>query len=66
MRKKAIGINEKTRHFGGKLSGFSSKAERNFQKAHLEAYLHGNQAFRFGFDAETNKPLWWAVKEVWE
>lgn len=34
--------------FGGKLSGFKDKLERNFEKAHLKAYLNGDMRFIHG------------------
>jgi len=39
--------------FGGKLTGFKNTAERNFEKAHLRAYLRGRRWFAHGF--RTNK-----------
>ena len=34
--------------FDGKLSGFKDKAERNFEAAHLKAYLRGDIRFTHG------------------
>lgn len=34
--------------FGGKLSGFKDSAERNFETAHLKAYLKGDMRFTHG------------------
>ena len=41
------------------------KLERNFQNAHLRAYLKGAQKFVFGRDFK-NKPLYFDVEEIWE
>lgn len=42
-----------TRAFGGKTSGFINNQERNFEKAHLKAYLAGKKTFRQGPFVET-------------
>jgi hypothetical protein len=38
--------------FGGKLKDFATTAERNFEKAHLKAYLRGRKSFKHGFHDE--------------
>lgn len=40
---------EKRRSFGGKTNNFKDKAEKNFEKAHLNAYLKGKEYFKYGF-----------------
>ncbi len=42
------------RRFTGKLSGFQSKAERNFAKKALKAYIKGKQRFQYGWDIKGN------------
>lgn len=37
------------RSFGGKIDNFTDKQERDFEKAHLKAYLKGDKQFYFGF-----------------
>lgn len=39
------------RRFLGKTENFKSKEERNFEKAHLKAYLKGKTMFRHGFES---------------
>lgn len=41
------------RAFLGKTSNFKDSKERNFEKAHLKAYLKGRRTFKHGF-AETS------------
>ena len=36
----------RTRKFLGKTEGFVNKEERNFEKAHLKAYLKGKRIFK--------------------
>ena len=38
-----------SRKFLGGLSGFESPLQRNFQKAHLKAYLKGRKVFKWGW-----------------
>lgn len=49
------------REFKGKLSGFRSNEERNFEKKHLKAYLKGETLFQFGRD-HLGKPMYFKVK----
>ena len=42
----------KRKGFGGKLKDFATTAERNFEKAHLKAYLRGRKFFKHGFHDE--------------
>ena len=49
-----------TRVFLGKLSGFQSKQERNFEKKHLKSYLRGDVTFSYGYDNE-RKPKFYKV-----
>ena len=37
------------RKFYGKLNGFASKEERNKEKNHLNAYIHGRTFYQYGF-----------------
>ena len=59
----------KTRTFGGKLSGFESRHEANFETAHLKNYLKGNKTSNFGFHINPltgmRRPITRVVKEVW-
>ncbi len=41
-------IEEPRFKFGGKTSDFKDKVERNFEKAHLKAYLRGDLKFTHG------------------
>ncbi len=41
------------------------KLERNFQNAHLKAYMKGQKQFVFGRDFK-NRKLYFDVEEVWE
>ena len=41
---------KRTRSFLGKTEGFESKEERNFEKAHLKAYLRGAKIFYHGYE----------------
>jgi hypothetical protein len=45
--------------FGGKLSGFLDRAEEQFEKRHLRAYLKGKKTFQCGFkrDAQTGRKI---------
>ena len=59
---------EPTRQFGGKLTGFASKAERVFETRHLKNYLKGNEFFPFGY--KTNKEgmrvkQWFSTQVKW-
>ncbi len=48
----------------GKVRTPANKIESNFEKAHLEAYLHGHTQFQFGKD-KNHFPIYYPVKEVW-
>ena len=37
------------RKFYGKLSNFTSKEEKNQEKNHLNAYIHGRTFYQYGF-----------------
>lgn len=41
---------KRRRRFLGKTKDFESKEERNFEKAHLKAYLKGKKFFNHGFE----------------
>jgi len=52
------------RRFLGEL--FPPKEKRNFEKAHLKAYLKGHEYFRFGFktlESGHRVPAWHEVKQ---
>ena len=53
------------RKFLGKVSNFENKEERNFEKAHLKAYLKGHTNFRHGFHEikGLRMPKWHNVKQ---
>lgn len=54
------------RYFTGKLSGFESKAERNFQKKNLKAYIQGKQWFVFGRNPDyLGRPMYYKTSEEW-
>lgn len=59
------------RSFGGKLVDFTSRAEQNFEKKHLDAYLKGKKYFRYGFKTveslgkQFRIPAMFEVKESW-
>lgn len=55
------------RSFGGKLVDFASRAEQNFEKKHLNAYLKGKKWFRYGFKTVRGMrvPAIFEVKESW-
>jgi hypothetical protein len=55
---------EKRRSFGGKTENFVDNKERNFEKAHLKAYLAGKKQFKHGFDLMKN-PVTHPVKVIW-
>jgi hypothetical protein len=38
------------RKFYGKLDNFTSKEEKNKEKNHLNAYLHGRTFYQYGFE----------------
>lgn len=57
------------RYFGGKLDGFSSKEERNFEKKHLKCYKRGDKWFIHGYtidESGNKKPNIFVVKEEWK
>lgn len=57
-----------TRSFGGKIKDFKDKLERDFEKAHLKAYLKGKKSFRFRYRTLENGisvPNYFEVKENW-
>lgn len=43
------------RKFLGKISDFTDKTERKFEKAHLKAYLKGRRTFYHGFTTELSR-----------
>jgi len=52
------------RSFGGKISDFKDKSEKDYEQKHLKAYLKGFKFFRHGF--ETNgEPAYFPVIEKW-
>lgn len=55
---------ERTRSFGGKTENFKDNVERNFEKAHLKAYLAGKTQFNQGFDS-MGQPITHLVKVIW-
>lgn len=57
---------EKTRRFGGKTTGFTSKEEQQFFTKMLKAYHKGHKHFRHGNHPETNVPLYFKVIELWK
>ncbi len=53
---------QKTRRkFCGKLEGFETKYEANFEKKHLEAYIKGQDYFTYGLNA-ARQPKYFNVK----
>lgn len=59
---------EKTRKFGGKLSGFKNRSEANNEKKHLKAYLAGHKMFTDGFFTDMNgirRRRIYPVLEIW-
>ena len=66
-------VKDKVRHFGGALNVFvhygtasekEDRRNRNFESAHLKAYLQGNKRFSFGKDAQ-GFPVYYPVIEDW-
>lgn len=56
------------RGFGGKLTGFTDKAEKDYEQKHLKAYLKGFKFFRHGFKTnslEQREPAYFPVIENW-
>jgi hypothetical protein len=62
---------EHVKSFGGKLSGFESKEERNFESKHLRAYLKGKPTFNYGYElletpfGEKRQPKSFETKVNW-
>lgn len=55
---------KRTRKFLGKTEGFENNKERNFEKAHLKAYLNGNKTFEQGFETgASNVPVTHKVQQ---
>lgn len=54
------------RTFLGKLKDFANKQERNFEKAHLKAYLKGHQFFSFGKNSFTGDKNRFVVQQHFE
>lgn len=62
-------IEEPRRYFLGKLDGFSSKEERDFENKHLKAYKRGDKWFVHGYtlnEQGTKIPNIFPVKEEWK
>jgi hypothetical protein len=59
---------QQVRKFGGKTSGFASRAEEAFEKRHLKAYLAGKSYFRCGYKIEKGRkrPVFYKVKVIYE
>ena len=57
----------KERHFGGKLSGFTDKAENKLENKHLAAYLKGHETFISGYEKiwSVKTPIRTPVKAIW-
>lgn len=55
---------KKTRHFGGKTEGFSSKREQRQEQKHLRAYLRGWNNYIFGYST-SGSPIRHPVIEEW-
>lgn len=61
---------KKSRRFGGELKVFvdykndpiEGRKKRNFEKAHLKAYIAGHQRFSFGKN-ELGQPIYFLVKQ---
>lgn len=53
------------RSFAGKTNDFKNNQERNFEKAHLKAYLNGNKWFRYGQFDQRGEPIYFPVAERW-
>ena len=72
MEGKIREVPKKRRVFGGKLfippdgktRSEANKWVRNFNSAHLKAYLRGDKMFMFGRD-KNHQPLWYPVIETW-
>jgi hypothetical protein len=54
--------------FGGKITDFISKEEKNFEQKHLKAYLKGKKYFRHGFKTLSESghrvPAWFETKII--
>lgn len=56
------------RQFLGKLTGFSSPEEKNYEQRHLKAYIKGQQLFNYGFEGvgRNRRPKYHLVKQTLE
>lgn len=57
---------EPRRKFKGKIDNFTNKAERNFEKKHLKAYLKGDMYFFYGKDEFGNAVRYEVQQELVE
>lgn len=53
---------------GNKVSDFENRAEMDFEKKHLAAYLKGKEYFIVGYEGEWKQPIYAEVKQefYWE